>query len=163
MRNIFLNPSESHVWSSAAISIICASHYDIFVLNVHAEHEYTPPPLITEPTTSLHMLFFVQTIVERLHSQRVYDNVLFNVYNKIHTVSNIYTTTPWPCLLHGFPGFLMLDFFPPKEILKLFCIVKIFTCFPRADICVLLINAVDLDGVIPDDVGTATVLIFVVG
>ena len=57
----------------------------------------------------------------------------------------------------------MLDFFPPKEILKLFCIVKTFTCFPGADICVLLINAVDLDAVIPDDVGTATVLIFVVG
>ena len=66
-------------------------------------------------------------------------------------------------LLHGFPGFLMLDFFPPKEILKLFCIVKTFTCFLGADICVLLINAVDLDAVIPDDVGTATVLIFVVG
>ena len=40
-----------------------------------------------------------------------------------------------------------MDFFPPNEILKLFCIVSTFTCFPGSEICVL-VTVVVLDGTI---------------
>ena len=57
-----------------------------------------------------------------------------------------------PChikeVLHEVPGCLILDFFPPSEILKLFCIVKTFTCFPDRAMCVFFtITVVGLDGV----------------
>ncbi len=50
------------------------------------------------------------------------------------------------CNSYQRPPFVILDFFRPNEILKLFCIVKTFTCFPGTDMCVLFTIAVALDG-----------------
>ena len=43
---------------------------------------------------------------------------------------------------------MILDFFPPNVILKLFCIFSTFTCFPALKISVLFTTVVAFDGTI---------------